>query len=174
MKTSRRALLPLLAGALLWASAALAHPYSTSRAEVDWNEKTQRFEVALAVLPEELVQMIEAARPEGSKAERFRLGATPEVDAEIAAYLRKHFAMVSAEGEEAKLEWVGKEVAFEATWLYFELVFAKPPAKLEGMTMRVDLGLELSHDHVSAVQVHRGEDRWGLLFSRLEREIRLQ
>ncbi len=172
MRRSRRSLLQA-AGLLLLAAAAQAHPYSTSRAEIDWNKETKRFEVSLAVLPEELVLMVEAERPAGSQAERFRLAATPEADAEIAAYLRKHFAMVSAEGEEAKLEWVGKEVAFEATWLYFELVFAKPPEKLEGITLRVDLGLELSHEHVTAVQVHRDEDRRGLLFSRLEREIRL-
>lgn len=172
MKLSRRALLPLLAASLAWAGGALAHPYSTSRAEVDWNAKTSRFEVALAVLPEELVQMVEADRPAGSTAERFRLSAAPECDAEIAGYFRKHFVMVSAEGETAKLEWVGKEVAFEATWLYFELDFAKPPEKLEGIKLKVDLGLELSHEHVSAVQVRHGEDRRGLLFSRLEREIR--
>ncbi len=39
------------------------------------------------------------------------------------------------------------------------------------MTLKVDLGLELSHEHVSAVQIRRDEDRRGLLFSRLNREI---
>ena len=170
MIPSRRAFLPILAAFLFWSGTALAHPYSTSRAEVDWNAKTGRFEVALAVLPEELVQMVEADRP---TAERFLLNATPECDAEIAGYLKRHFVAVLPNGEAARLDWVGKEISFEATWLYFELSFAKPPDKLEGLTFKVDLGLELSHEHINAVQVRYSEDRRGLLFSRLSRETRL-
>ncbi len=83
---NRRALLLGLGAALLLAGPAAAHPYSTSRAEVDWNEKTARFEVSLAVLPEELVQMVGSERKGG---EPFRLEATEACDAEIAAYLRK-------------------------------------------------------------------------------------
>jgi hypothetical protein len=166
----KRAMLAMALVALLSAGAAGAHPYSTSRAEVDWNEKTGRFEVALAVLPEELVQMVETGR---RSSERFLLNATAECDAEIAAYLKRHFVAVIPNGEQSSLEWVGKEISFEATWLYFELAFEQPPATLEGLVFKVDLGLELSHEHVNAVQVRYTEDRRGLLFSRLNRENRL-
>jgi hypothetical protein len=166
----RRVAVALAITALLSAGAAGAHPYSTSRAEVDWNEKTGRFEVALAVLPEELVQMVEADR-RGS--ERFLLNAAAGCDAEIADYLRKHFVAALPSGEAARLEWVGKEIAFEAAWLYFELAFEQPPATLEGLVFKVDLGLELSHEHVNAVQVRYSEDRRGLLFSRLKRDFQL-
>jgi hypothetical protein len=170
LSPSRRALLPILAAFLFFTGTARAHPYSASRAEVDWNAETGRFEVALAVLPEELVQMIESDRP---TAERFLLNATPECDAEIAEYLKRHFVAALPHGEVASLEWVGKEVSFEAAWLYFELVFEMPPTTLGGMVFKVDLGLELSHEHINAVQVRYSEDRRGLLFSRLSRETTL-
>jgi hypothetical protein len=166
----RQLALALAIAILASTGAAGAHPYSTSRAEVDWNEKTSRFEVALAVLPEELVQMVEADH-RGS--ERFLLNATAECDAEIADYLRKHFVAALPSGEAARLEWVGKEISFEATWLYFELVFKNPPTTLQGLAFKVDLGLELSHEHVNAVQIRYSEDRRGLLFSRLNHENRL-
>lgn len=165
-----RPLLPLLfalLAALSGSGAAAAHPYSTARGEIDWNAETLRFEVALAVLPEELVQMLGAAG-----GVPFRLEAGAAGDAAIADYLRRHFA-ASADGEAARLEWVGKEVAFEATWLYFELVFARPPAGLAGLELRVDLGFELAHEHVNAVRIRRGDEQRGLLFSRLQPAIRL-
>jgi hypothetical protein len=166
----KRVVLALAIAALSSAGAAGAHPYSTSRAEVDWNEKTGRFEVALAVLPEELVQMVETGR---RSSERFLLNATAECDAEIADYLRRHFVAVIPNGEQSSLEWVGKEISFEATWLYFELAFKNPPTTLQGLAFKVDLGLELSHEHVNAVQIRYSEDRRGLLFSRLNHENRL-
>lgn len=164
---SRRGLLLGAVAALLLAGGAAPHPYSTSRGEIDWNAGTRRFEVALAVLPEELVQMIgaETGAP-------FRLEAGAAGDPAIADYLRRHFA-AAAGGEAARLEWVGKEVAFEATWLYFELVFEKPPSGLAGLELRVDLGFELSHEHVNAVRIRLGEEQRGLLFSRLAPAVRL-
>lgn len=161
-----RLLLPL--AALLWALPAAAHPYSTSRGEIDWNAESGRFEVALAVLPEELVQIVgdELGKP-------FFLDASAECDRAIAGYLNRHFALKTAEGDAARLEWVGKEIAFEATWLYFELVLAKPPRDLAGLALRVDLGFELSHEHINAVRIRRGSEQRALLFTRFLPESRL-
>ena len=155
--------------ALPFAGGAAAHPYSTSRSEVDWNAATGRLEVALALLPEELVAIIgeDLGRP-------FRLDASEACDRAIADYLGRHFAATSPQGERARFAWVGKELAFEATWIYFELVFEKPPASLAGLKLRVDLGFELSHEHLNALRLRRGEEQKGLLFSRLEPEISLE
>lgn len=161
----RRLGLALLLLALL-PVAARAHPYSTTRAELDWQAESHRFEVSLMVLPEELAQMIDASRPSGGKP--FRLDASAECDAAIQRYLERHFVLEGQDGRQARLEWVGKELAFEATWLYFELVLPEGrPEDPSGLTLRVDLGFELSHEHLNAVKLRHG-GRWqGLLFSRL-------
>ncbi len=158
----------LLALSFFGAGSAAAHPYSTSRGEIDWNAESGSFEVALAVLPEELVQMVGAER-----GEPFFLDASAECDRAIAGYLSRHFALQTADGETARLDWVGKEISFEATWLYFELKLAKPPRDLSGLKLRVDLGFELSHEHINAVRIRLGEKQQGLLFSRLAPSISL-
>lgn len=170
----------LLLAALLPGLAA-AHPYSTTRAELDYQAEKHRFEVALMVLPEDLVQMIEAARPrapEGAAAaERFRLDDSAACDAEIAGYLEKHVVLTLADGTRARLEWVGKELAFDATWLYFELVLPRKEQHadlLEKATLRVDLGFELSHEHLNAVRLRWNGHSQGLLFSRLEPAMTLR
>ena len=154
---------------------AAAHPYSTTRAEFDYQAEKHRFEVALMVLPEDLVQMIEAARPRvpdgTAAAERFRLDESAACDAEIARYLEQHVVVTLRGGTRATLEWVGKELAFDATWLYFELVLPpqeQPADLLDGATLRVDLGFELSHEHLNAVRLRWNGRSQGYLFSRLE------
>lgn len=171
--------LPLVALPLVvlgLAGAAHAHPYSTTRAEFDYQAEKHRFEVALMVLPEDLVQMIEAARPRSAEgkaaAERFRLDESAACDAEIARYLEQHVVFTLRGGTRATLEWVGKELAFDATWLYFELVLPRPQEQqadlLDGATLRVDLGFELSHEHLNAVRLRWNGHSQGYLFSRLE------
>ena len=158
-----------LFAALSWAGVAAAHPYSTSRGEMDWNADTGRFEVALEVLPEELVAMVshELEAP-------FRLDTSPACDAAIAAYLARHFLWIEADDQPATLIFAGKELDFAATWLYFELAPRGPrPSNLAGLRLRVDLGLELTHQHLTALRIRFGEEEQGLLFSLAQPELRL-
>ncbi len=135
---------------------------------MDWNAKTARFEVALEVLPEDLVRMVG-----GELGAPFRLDESAACDAAITTYLERHFELKNSEGQAAHMVWVGKEVAFEATWLYFELRFDKPPEKLDGLLLRVDLGLELTHEHVTALRIRFGGHEQGLLFSTVLRQALL-
>lgn len=145
-----------------------AHPYSSSRVEMDWNAESARFEVAVQVLPEDLVAMVgsELGSP-------FRLDESAACDAEITRYLGRHFKLENSEGQAAHMVWVGKEVAFEATWLYFELSFDSPPQRLDGLLLRVDFGLEHADEHVTALRIRFGAQEQGLLFSSVLREARL-
>jgi len=92
------------------ASKAWAHPYHESVAELEWNQTSGRWEVALRVLPEELEDAVSAFTGKQSI-----IDATPGMDQAIAAYLQHRFQIRSTAGEQlSTLHWVGKQVDHKA------------------------------------------------------------
>lgn len=101
---------------LLGALSARAHEFHVSTAEVEYNPQSQHLEVALEVLPDDLEDALSRHQHR-----LVSLDATEGVDQLILDYLRQGFRVVDARGHACSLLWVGKEVSFEAAWLYFEV-----------------------------------------------------
>lgn len=136
----------LAAGA--WAAPIAAHPYGTTTAQLDWREEGNKLEVAVRALPEQLEKAL--SQHQGAP---FDLDdPAPKTDLALQAYLRATFRAESAAGEAATLRWIGKEVAFDAVWLYFELVFDKP-TKPAGLKIRQTMLLELGQDQLNTVRL---------------------
>lgn len=130
----RLALLALAGFAL--AGPALAHPYHTSFAEIDWSQDKNRLEVSLRVLPEDLETALTWRR-----GEPVVLGQN-HADSDIAGYLREHFEVFNPQGEVQPLQFIGIEVAYDESWLYFQ-ISADPSQRLSlrnTLLMEVDAG----------------------------------
>ncbi len=105
---------PVLA-ALIWSAQAVAHPFHTSLAEVDYRAACGCLEVALRVTPEDLEAALD--RIDGR---RIPLEA-PESDARVLGYLTSRFLVTPLGGEPLPIEWVGREVSHAGSWLYFKV-----------------------------------------------------
>jgi len=107
--------LVIAGGLLLSSSAANAHPFHASTTELEWNGKSQRFEVAMKLRIVDLEDAISA-----QQGLRFRIEHSPDVKQRLQEYLQKHFA-ITMEGRPAtRLHWVGHELELHDVWIYFE------------------------------------------------------
>lgn len=129
------------------AAPSFAHPYHASRAEVDYRAECRCLEVALAVTPEELEDLL--ARRLGK---RIPLE-SPAIDAGLVGYLEERFVVVS-QGEKRKIEWVGKEVDPANAWLYFKVLDV--PTQFD---LSVRVLFEREPTQVNHVLVRNGERR---------------
>ena len=104
-------------GCLLTSTTAIAHPAHVSLAEMEWNSKARRLEVALRVSSVDLEAVLSASSPV-----RLRLETAADLDQRIQAYLAQHLQVLPA-GKDIPLtiRWIGKELSPKATWLYFEI-----------------------------------------------------
>ncbi len=109
----RAAALALVAFGL--AAQAVAHPFHASLAEVDYRAECGCLEVALRVTPEDLEAAL--GRLDGR---RLPLEA-PESEARILAYLKSRFLVTPPGEKPLPIEWVGREVSYAQSWLYFKV-----------------------------------------------------
>jgi hypothetical protein len=118
MTTRRAALLGIFSIALA-ASQAHAHPFHLCSGEMEFNAKTNRWEVALKMHPSDIETALR--KKTGKKVDV----AAKEGSPELSAYLTKHFQLTRAEpaksDEQPKLEFVGVEIERGWLWVYFEL-----------------------------------------------------
>jgi hypothetical protein len=184
----------LLAGvffaAILGSLPGAAHPYHVTVAEAELNAATGRLEVALRLLPEDLIRALEArdrrrgdeaggeSGPERSQAQE------PRHDELLADLVREAFTVTTADGRSAPLHWVGSEASVKAVWLYFELDLGGAPAAqdgpapdgslLDGITLANRLLLDLEPTQTNTVTLRFEEERQTLTLTPRspEREIR--
>lgn len=132
---SMKTTLPLVISALIAAlfvsvTTAHAHPFHACLAEMDWNPKSSRYEVAIKTDPGDM----ETAIKRHSKNKDFRLKETEAAGKAVFAYLKTRFSVQDAtkesDGEKPAaekriaLKWIGMEVTAKACWLYVEIPVA--------------------------------------------------
>ena len=109
---------------LLTTAAAEAHSSHTSVTEVEWNQESQRFEVAMKLRIADLQDAISARQ-----GKRVRVDRDGSANA-VLDYLADNFSVTFAEEQKCRLSWVGLELELHDAWLYFE---AKPVGQRPGM-----------------------------------------
>ncbi|MHA7817515.1 MAG: DUF6702 family protein [Pseudohaliea sp.] len=102
-----------------------AHPFHASYAELSWNEAGDALQVALRVIPEDLESAL-------SRAAGRRVLLDPDAPPAplIEDYLGRHFRISTAGGTSGPPAFLGLEVAWDETWLYFTLPVARSAAPL--------------------------------------------
>ncbi len=151
-----------LAGVLLVllaaAAPARAHPFHVSIAEMEWNERSSRLEVAVKVLPEDLERALRRKTRRHVVLER-----TADIDRLIHRYLSEAFVVTNHTGKPARLHWVGKEISPKEAWLYFEVAM---PAGLDRARITNRLLFGMQKDQVNTLILRTDGKRTSLSFSR--------
>ncbi|MDY7096067.1 MAG: DUF6702 family protein [Acidobacteriota bacterium] len=169
---------------------ASAHPYHVTLAEMELNAATGRLEVALRMLPEDLVRALEARerrRPieapgeaHGEQSSDPASAERPTRDELLADLVREAFTVTTADGTPAALHWVGSEGSVKAVWLYFELDLGAAPERLregsalDSITVANRLLLDLEPTQTNSVILRFGDRRTTVTLTPRspEREIR--
>lgn len=125
-----------LMGLLFGSGWAFAHPYHTSLAEITWKNAPLSYssefkgtastspiptlsgtlQVSLKVIPEDLEAILGA-----HQRHPVVLDDSPETDKAIVAYLWQKFRVREESGKQMPMQWLGKQVQHNNTWLFFEL-----------------------------------------------------
>lgn len=163
---------------LLWAwplllvgfsHAAWAHPFHISTAEMEFNPKTQRFEVSLKLHSIDFEQVLSN---QAGKQINLEEGDHSEM---IQRYLDQHFVLVALqqlskderqsepkpdqEVWRSKAKLVGTEFEASWLWLYFEL---KPPSCKEELALVNSVLVDFTEGQINTVSVRHQGERAGL------------
>ncbi|MEM7455555.1 MAG: DUF6702 family protein [Planctomycetota bacterium] len=157
----------MLTWTLIFASPAFAsHPYHVSLTEMEWNEQSGKFEVALCVWPADLEQALrlQEGRPIDLDAEtdlddlltRFvesgfqvtQENVAPEHKQVVTALAAAGLVISVAEKKTGRIQWAGYEINNKEAWLYFEVAGLNNPehCQIENHVM-----FELNDDQMNHV-----------------------
>ena len=115
-------LLALFSTVLFFPSRSEAHPFHASSMEMEWNEKTNAFEVSVQLDPNDLEQELRRFSKKKIVLEEL---SSDEIDSSnlVFRYLTSAFA-ASYNGQQLKVKPIGFEVETKSAWIYFELPVA--------------------------------------------------
>ena len=135
-----------------------SHPYHVSHAEVNWNEASGNFEVALCVWPADLEKALK-----GDTGKSVDLDEVENLDQLLEAYIGKKFRITSSDGQgdsnsekapASSIRWVGHERDLKKAWLYFEISGDKTVRKWK---VENRVFFELNEDQLNHVDFKYGK-----------------
>ena len=132
------------------------HDFHSSLAEIHYNAASKSLEVSLRVFSDDLNTALTKAN-----SRTVRVDQTAAADALIKQYLDKRFAFTNAKNARKPIVWVGKEMAVDVTWLYFEVPLNE---NLNGMRFENSLLCELFEDQVNIVNLNYQNQKRTYLF----------
>ena len=147
--------------ASLVAAPALAHPYHTTIAEMDWNAARSTLEVALRLLPDDLDRAVAAWT--GKPPQTTPTPDEATIAATLTRWLEDRFIVRTAAGDAAPIAWVGRDIGVDHAWLYFEIHLADG---LVGCSLEQRIMLDLEPRQVNTVLLRAEGERTTLTFSR--------
>jgi len=143
-----RSLPLILVVAGLLAVPALAHRYHVSIAEAEFNETSQRLEIALNISARDAQEALPHHDDPGRP---------------LSAYVSERWSFVSADGKGRDPVWIGHEIEGDHLWLYFEVPM---PGGLDGARIENRMFFELDPRQVNTVNFRQGDWRFGVAYSR--------
>lgn len=154
----------------LAASPVSAHPFAVTSTEVEFNDETRAFEVAMRVYPEQLEQ---ALRKETGRS--ISLEQSTDIDNLILRYLSSHFsirngtvgAQPTTQKSHPSIRWIGKEVTPKSVWLYFEVPF---DGSLQGLIVTNSMFFRISPEQLHSITMKANDRVASCTLSRSEPE----
>lgn len=134
----------------------LFHEFHTSLAEMHYNTQSKSLEVSLRVFSDDLENALGKANNR-----TVRVDATDGTDLLIKQYLAKNFSVIDSKNNRKPLTWVGKEIAVDVTWLYFEIPLTED---LTGLKIQNSVLCEVFEDQVNIVNVNYRNQKRTYLF----------
>lgn len=105
-----------LFAAVMLSGSAFAHRSHTSVAEVEWNARSQVFEVAMRLHIADLEDAVSLRQKK-----KFRIEGAEDAEQQIQAYLQDRFQIRADSLVFGQLNWVGMELELHDAWVYFEV-----------------------------------------------------
>ena len=139
-----------------WANA--THPFHVSIAEVEYNSKSKKLEIALKVWPNDLEKAVEIQNKR-----RVNIEKDPKADELILKYLESAFQVTDIKKKPGKLNWVGKEIGIKEAWLYFEVSLENG---VDGAVFENKICFEVLDDQVNTVLFRKDKKRLSLKTTR--------
>jgi hypothetical protein len=149
----------ILVSLLSWISlfALPVHEFHTSLAQINYNKGTQSFEVSLRVFTDDL----EAALTLENQHKKLTID-QDIADRIIQQYLEKHFALLNGQNKKKPMNYVGKEVEVDVTWIYVEIPANENPS---GFRLQNSIFTELFDDQVNIVNLKYLDTATTLLYN---------
>lgn len=144
------------------------HPFHVSIAEIEFNPKSGKLEIALRVWPEDLEKALNRA---AGKESEINLDSTPDLDQKIADYLKSKIQIKDPTGKSCPFTWVGKEIEIKHAWLYFEIETKTEPVKFQFSN---SIFFELQDDQVNLFHIKTKDRRATLTFKRDKAKQKLE
>lgn len=135
---------------------AAAHPFYVSIFTLNYDEPTQALQITVKVFSDDLEKGID-----DMTADKFRLN-NKHVDERIQKYVTKTL-QISLDGKQQNLDYVGKEVELDVTYLYFEVVDLNAP---EEILVTCSFLTEAYEDQTNIVHLSCGESKESLYLKR--------
>ncbi len=132
------------------------HDFHYSRMELKWSESSHTWQVVTRVFTDDLEQALQSAHAIETS---LNLGDDQEHIAGedwISGYLHEHCigSLIATENSAIQWNYIGKEVEFDLTYLYFE---SQPLGPHDQLNLTVSLFFELFEDQVNEVTFQVGD-----------------
>lgn len=122
------------------------HDFHTSISEAEYNESNKTFEVSLRVFTNDF----EEALAQKNKIKNLKLDKNSKYNDLIEAYIKDNFYFTDSKNKKLPLNFVGKELDVDVTWIYFEIPFNKYNS---GYSITNSVLVELFDDQVNLVNL---------------------
>lgn len=157
---------------------ACLHPFHVTRSEIEFNSDTGRAEVSLSVDPRDLERALTLDFGRRVSLDTGSAQDESNVDRLILQHLAEHFRLRTKASSSPsplsaslpRLHWVGKEVSFRETWIYFEVELERD---LHGVSVEIDLFQSFNPTQSHTVSVRQGRYRRNFTLDRDHRSSTL-
>ncbi|MCY7356577.1 MAG: hypothetical protein LH609_03750 [Rudanella sp.] len=136
-----------------------AHEYHASVTNMQYNPKERVFEVSVRMFTDDLEKTL--TRENGGQRVIFDKKYEKNNDHLLEKYIRKHFALQTAQKQRKAFNYVGHETEADAQWVYLELPYPEP---FQGVNIQQSVLLDMFDDQVNLVTINYNSQKKTLLF----------
>lgn len=135
------------------------HAFHTSLTEIQYNVKDKSLEITIRLFTDDL----ENALTKLNNGQKIMVGGKNDnSDAVLSKYIRQHFAILTPQKQKKTLNYLGKELEGDATWVYVEV----PESQVvKGHILYNDIMQELFDDQTNLVNLFYGGSKKTFLFN---------
>lgn len=143
-----------------------SHDFHTSITRMDYNAKDKAFEISIRVFTDDL----EKALSKDNSGQKIVVVNNDKNDPLVEKYIRKHFALVTAQKQKKAYSYVGKEQEADATWIYIEI-----PAQeaVSGFSLQNTIMHDLFDDQINLVNLNYQGQKKSYIFKKDESTLAL-
>lgn len=138
---------------------AALHAFHTSLTEIQYNAKDKSLEITIRLFTDDL----ENALTKLNNGQKIMVGGKNDnSDAVLSKYIQQHFAILTPQKQKKTLNYLGKELEGDATWVYVEV----PESQVvKGHILYNDIMQELFDDQTNLVNFFYAGSKKTFLFN---------